>query len=302
LSGDDLLAVLPAATRASVVEVVEVCRVNGWNVTPADMAQVAVEVRRCIDGGASGVVVTHGTDTLEETAFAVDLFCRHLTATAPVVFTGAMLAADSLGADGLRNLAGAVAIAAAPRSRGRGVLVLMHEEIHRARWITKTRTTGMRPFQSPGGPIGHLVEERLVFYADDDGAAPGAVCAGEPMLVGEVHLVMAETGGDGSQVAWLVEQGAHGIVLVGTGAGNVPGGYVAAVEAATAADVPVVITSRSLGTTAPIYGGPGGNATLVGLGVVDGHGLSPGKARLALLARRGLAEHAEPLASWMARL
>jgi L-asparaginase len=301
LSGTEVLAPLPPGVRRQVTEVVEVCKVNGWNVAPADMVRVAAEVRRCIEAGADGVVVTHGTDTLEETAFVVDLFCRHLTDEVPIVFTGAMLAADALGADGMRNLAGAIAVASAPRARGRGVLVLVHEEIHTGRWITKTRATGMRPFQSPGGPVGHLVEERLVMYSEGGGELAPA-CAGAPALAGGVHLVLAETGGTGDEVAWRVGQGARGIVLVGTGAGNVPGTYVPAVQGALDAGVPVVITSRTLGATAPIYGGPGGNATLRGLGVVDGQGLSPGKARLALMARLATADTTEPLTSWMERL
>lgn len=302
IAGDRLLAELPDADRPSTVEVVEVCRVNGWDVTPDDMVAVAVEVRRCIAEGADGVVVTHGTDTLEETAFAVDLFCRHLTARAPIVFTGAMRAADEVGADGLRNLVDAMGVATDPGARGRGVLVVVHDEIHRARWVTKSRTTGMRPFRSLGGPIGQLVTGRVAYHSPRPDEGSLLACPGEPVLAEGVHVVMAETGGDGSMLTWALERGARGIVLVGTGAGNVPGTYRPAIDAAIDAAVPVVVTSRCLGMTGPIYGGPGGNATLLRRGVLDGRGLSPGKARLAVMAGLGRVEATEPLRTWMARL
>lgn len=300
LSGGQLLEGLPARRGGPSIEVVEISRVNGWNMTPHDMSAVADAARRAIDSGVEGVVVTHGTDALEETALVVDLYCRHLTRTAPIVFTGAMRSADAPGADGPANLVDALALVQDPMARGRGVLVVMHEEVHAARWISKTRATGARPFESVGGPVARIVMGRADLSLFPESADP--MLPGEIRLDATVRVVWAETGGEGSVLRWMRSQGAQAFVLVGTGAGNVPSGYVEAVHEAVAAGLLVVVTSRCQGQTAPIYGGPGGHATLHEHGVLDGRGLSPAKARVALMAALGSGMDRTEVEAWLAKL
>ncbi|TXS14252.1 asparaginase, partial [Streptomyces sp. adm13(2018)] len=137
-------------------------RVPSSTLTHADLAALAAEIRTTVAAG-SGAVVVQGTDTLEETAFLLDLLC---TTERPVVVTGAMRRPDLPGADGPANLAAALAVAADPACRDLGVLVVMADEIHAARHARKTHTTSVATFASPGtGPLGHVVEgaPRILF-------------------------------------------------------------------------------------------------------------------------------------------
>lgn len=283
------------------VDVVEICRANGWNVTPADIEEVVRAVGALVGAGAAGVVITHGTDTLEDTAFVLDLFCGEITDRVPVVVTGAIRAADELGTDGRRNLRDAIEVAGRADARGRGVLVVVHDELHAARHVTKAATVGFRPFVSPGGPVGHMVDGDVRWWG-----APGPSSRppiGPLDLGADVRTLITGPGDDGRAVDWAVSAGMAGIVLVGTGAGNVPGPCEAALGRAVAAGVAVVVTSRCGGPTAPVYGGPGGGARLRDLGVVDGRGLPPGKANLALRAALAwTAAEANEVAAWFASL
>ena len=128
--------------------------------TTADVLDALAWARAQVDGGAAGVVLTHGTDTLEETAFLLDLLWDR---PAPLVLTGAMRPPRSPGPDGPANLYAAVVVAAAPAGRDLGAVVVLDDEVHLARWVTKTRTGGVGAFASPGaGPVGRVAEGTLV--------------------------------------------------------------------------------------------------------------------------------------------
>jgi L-asparaginase len=297
-SPEDLIAGVPGVDEIAHVEVEEVTRVNGWNVTPELMVRTAERVRVAIADGVNGVVVTHGTDTLEETSFVTEMFCRHLTSVAPVLFTGAMRSADEVGSDGPRNLLDAIRLATNDSLRGWGVLVSMHERIYSARWLTKVRTTGMHPYDAASGPIGAIRLGEPIFY----GGRPSLEPIGVGPLDSSVAVAAVATGDDGAVLDWHRTRGARGMVLIGSGAGNVPGTYEDPIRRAIAAGVVVVIASRCLGSTAPVYSGPGGGATLAALGVVDGRGLSPAKARLALMAALGHDPDPAAVRSWFAAL
>jgi len=160
VSGEELVAGVPGLNRVADVQVEEIAAVTSWNLTPADMLRVARRAEEVLaEPGVEGVVVTHGTDTLEETAFLCDLTVR---SDGPVAVVGAMRSPDELSADGPRNLLNAVRVASAPEARGAGAVVVMNDEIHAARWVRKLDSGLASAFRSPRhGPIGRVAPDSL---------------------------------------------------------------------------------------------------------------------------------------------
>lgn len=300
VSAADLVAAVPQLEAHGPVEVEELAQVNGWNVTPDVMLRVADRARAALqDDGVDGVVVTHGTDTTEETLYLVDLLAGDATDNGGIVFACAMRSAGEVGADGPRNLANAAAIATDPQARGRGALLSVNDEIHCARWATKTDTTNVSTFRStPGGPVGRVVAGVPRF----DLPTPPRPPHGDGVET-RVALVKAYTGMEPGLLRWLVDdQGVQGLVLEGTGAGNVPGGLMSGIDHALARGVAVVVASRCwTGKPQPIYGGPGGGVTLAEHGVIRSNGLNGPKARLALMVGLGVTGDRDELADWFAR-
>ena len=279
VNAKELVELSPAiGGYASDVRVTDFGMLQSWNIGPEVMRRIAVAASDALhDDDVAGVVVTHGTDTMEETAFALDLL---VDSDRPVVFTGAMRNASDAGFDGPRNLAAAVRIAVDPSSRGRGTLLAMNDEIHAARYVTKTHTTSFSTFASPEtGPLG-IVDDRGVWYRSAITSGPHVVCSrAEP----NVHLVKMAAGADALILDALRNARVAGIVIEGSGAGNVPNVWNEPIAACIAASIPIVLVSRCLsGRIVPVYGGPGGGRTLHNLGVVDGGWLSGPKARVAL--------------------
>ncbi len=307
LSGRELLAGLPARISASTlagadtggvspqsgptvevaeVEVIDMSVPGSWNLSTQLACSIADVARSALEAGSNGVVITHGTDVLEETAWLAELIVRRTTALGPVVFTAAMRHADEFGGDGPRNLADALLLAADPVARDRGALICLNGEVHHARWATKQHSTALAAFISPGrGPVGAMTATGPVFYAASPSPPPPAVTAadGTTVLGGDVAIVSSHWDINPGLIPWLLDSGVAGIVVEGGGAGNVNGNLADGVLAAIDAGVPVVVTSRCRsGSVAPIYGGKGGFATLAAAGAVGSNGLSAGKARLAM--------------------
>ena len=286
-TGEELLARVPEIGSLAEIDVEAVATVNGWNMTPSLMMDLARRVGAALDGGGlDGVVVTHGTDTVEETAFLLDLVVE---SSKPVAFAVALRHLDELGSDGPRNLRDAVLVAAEPASRHRGALLVANQAIHAARFVTKVHTTHPNAFGSPGhGPIGFL-DDLDVHY----GRPP---LPRFPIRTGRVEervlQVTASGGQDGALLAWGVESGYRGFVIEGTGAGNVPAAMLPGIEAAMAAGLPVVLCSRvPEGPLATAYGGGvaarGGGLDLARLGLIPAPGLPGHKARVLLMAALG---------------
>jgi L-asparaginase len=251
------------------VEVEEVAHVNGWNVTPETMLEVA---RRASGGG---VVVTHGTDTIEETAFFCDL-----TVESDVVFAGAMRNGSEVSADGPRNLLCASQVAeAAP---GLGTVLVLNDEIHAARWARKQDSSRVSAFVSPGhGPVGIVVPGSVRITT----RPPRRFLVPLPDSLPPVPVVQTYTGIEEGLIETVLDAtGAAGLVLEGTGLGNVPGSAQRGIEAAVERGLPVVTATRvPSGGVHAVYGGPGGVVTLRELGVIGAGGLSAAKARLLLM-------------------
>ena len=223
-----------------------------------------------------GIVVTHGTDTLEETAFLCDLT---VSSDGPVVVVGAMRSPDEPSADGPRNLMNAVRVASAPAARGAGAVVAMNDEIHAARWVRKLDTALASAFGSPRhAPIGRVTPASV----DLTWLPPRGYTIEPPDdLPHEVALVSAYPGMDGAViVAALEASGAAGLVVEGTGSGNVPGtavrGRSASRDRSRAAGV--VATSRCRAGPGARDTAPRRRRRLRELGVVEAGPLSAGKA------------------------
>jgi L-asparaginase len=253
---------------------------HGAAIGPSHVWELAQAIQDEVRDGASGVVVTHGTDTLEETAYGLSLL---LEREVPVVLTGAMRGIDVPGSDGPANLAAALGTAADPRLAAFGPVVVFQDEVHSALWVSKVHTSRVAPFASPSaGPVGHIAEGRVHLVS-----APPAACT--PLRLfsppsARVELLWAVSGGDGLLVD-LLARAADGIVVAGTGGGHVSPGLADSLLAYVASGRPAVLASRC--GNGPIlrdtYGGPGSERRLLTGGVVAAGQLSPVKARLRLL-------------------
>ncbi len=280
LDADDLVAAVPGLAELGLEITARTLRsLPSPSLGFGDLAALSAAVRAEIAAGAVGVVVTHGTDTIEETAIFLDLT---LDGDAPVVVTGAMRHPTSAGADGPANLFDAIRVAVSAAARGLGVLVVMSDEVHGARFVRKGHTSSTGAFASPGfGPYGLVVEGEPRMR----GAARIPLClpAGPAVEELRVGLVTVALGDDGE----LLRRGGDafdGLVIAGLGAGHVPAAMVPLVGE-FAARVPVVLASRT--GSGPVlrhtYGYPGSERDLLDRGLVHAGFLEPAKARVLLL-------------------
>lgn len=300
LTGADLTASVPGLGALGVaLDVRDAWAVPSASLTYRQILDVVVDAEAAVAAGAAGVVVTQGTDSLEETAYLADLLWRR---PEPIVFTGAMRNPTLAGADGPANLLAAVRVAAAPVARGLGALVAFHDEIHAARWVRKTHSTSTATFASPDlGPIGHVVEDRVRILARPDRRPPLPV-ADLDLDGARVALYPVVFDDDGALLAGLADTH-RGLVVAGFGVGHVPSSL-APVLGALAERIPVVLTSRTGGGSAlrQTYGAVGSETDLLRRGLVDGGLLHPYKARvlLRLLLAAG-ADRAAVAAAFAAR-
>ncbi|MFC9589744.1 asparaginase [Streptomyces sp. NPDC056944] len=252
-------------------------RVPSSTLSFEDLAALADEVRKAVADG-SGVVVVQGTDTLEETAFLLDLLC---TTEQPIAVTGAMRRPDLPGADGPANLAAALAVAADPACRNLGVLVVLADEIHAARLARKTHTTSLATFASPGaGPLGTVVEgePRILLRP----AVPTALCPLKLDPSVRVALVTLSLG-DRGELLEAVDHRFQGLVVAAFGGGHAPAPLVEPL-AEIARRIPVVLASRTGGgaTLTDTYRSPGSEYDLLHHGLIPAGPLDPAKARILL--------------------
>jgi L-asparaginase len=286
LSGAQILAgVTPSADVT--VELCDFRRLPGSSLTLEDLAELIGRIHQVTAAGA-GVVVVQGTDTIEETAFLLDLTCR---TTRPVVVTGAMRRPDAPGADGPANLAAAIAVAADADCRELGVLVVLADEIHAARYVRKAHTTSVATFASPTtGPLGLVVEGRpRILLRPQRPSVTAPLRLALPARVALVTLAL----GDRGELLEGIDERFDGLVVAGFGAGHVPSWLVGPL-AGLAARLPVVLASRT-GSGALLthtYRGPGSEYELLRRGLIPAGFLDPPKARLLLHAL--LADGAAP--------
>ena len=280
ISGEDLLATVPEVSKYATVEVKNVSNVPSDYMDPVRWTTLTREVNTALARPeVAGVIISHGTDTLEETAYWLDLT---VDSDKPVVLIGAQRNASESDFDGPRNLLNAVRIAVDPQSKGKGAVLAMNSQINSARDVTKTHTSSVETFKSGDfGFLGEVDFDRIVYWR-----APlrrqhlPIKTDGMPY----VEIVPMYGGADGYLIKAALDHGAKGLVVEGLGWGNVNKPMYAAIKDAIAKGVPVVITSRvPNGRVLPNYGWEGGGKTLVDAGAVMGDDLSPQKARILLM-------------------
>lgn len=282
LSGREILASVPGWGEVARVEVREFGRFPGPHMTIERMWELRAAISRACSEGADGVVVTHGTDTIEETAYLLD---RSLPPQAPVVVTGAMRNVTELSWDGPANLMAALRVAAAPEARGRGTMVVMDERIIQGAEVVKTHTEEFGTFQSPNwGPLGIVDKGEVLFYRESRRKATLVPAA----PVCPVDLIKIVAGADSRLIEASLETGAHGIVLEALGRGNVPPAVVPGIRRWVEAGRPVVVTSRSLrGRVLDTYAYAGGGHELHEMGVLFADHLTGQQARIELMLALG---------------
>ena len=276
----DLLAAVPGIERVASLRCEQVFQVASPEITEAHWLTLAQRLNAVLSQGAvTGAIVTHGTDTLEETAYFLNLVIKH---DKPVVVVGAMRPSDAASADGPANLRNAVAIAASPQARGQGVLVTLNDRIEAAREVTKTNTSALEAFRSPDlGPLGQMQDGLPVFYRqslrrhtrDTDLDISGI------SELPKVGIVYGYAGVDGTALDAFAAAGVKGLVYAGTGNGSVPTHLQPRLAELRAAGIVVVRSSR-------VNGGTVTRNTEVDddrLDLVTADTLNPQKARVLLM-------------------
>jgi len=290
LGAAELVASIPELAKVAQIEARSPMRLPSPSLSLANLVDVAREVEEGFRQGVDGAVVIQGTDTLEESAFLLDLL---VPGDKPVVVTGAMRGADAPGADGPANLLAAALVATSQEARGQGVFVVLNYDIHAARFVQKMHTTHPSAFESPlTGPLGVVAEGRPRFYTRVDRKPCLPIALGAPPPVPLIRIAM---GSEGRFLNALPDLGYKGLVVEGLGAGHVPADM-AAVMGEISARIPVALASRC--AAGPVftstYGYPGGEIDLVRRGLIPSGFLTGLKARLLLgLALRSDGDHAK---------
>lgn len=282
LSGAQLVEAVPELNEVARIEVEPVASIGSSDMTPEIWRKLAQRTNEVLaDPRFAGVVVTHGTDTMEETAYFLDLT---VTSGKPVILVGAQRAASIKDTDGPRNLLSAVRVAVSPEAVGKGAMIVMNDEINAAREVTKTSTLDVGTFQSlEFGKLGYVRDEGVRFYRAPTRRQTIAL---EPAAkLGRVEIVLHYAGADGSLIRALLERGGlDGLVIAGAGLGHVSGAMFEAIEQVRAKNIPVVVSTRVYtGRTLPLYAAKGSGVSLVNIGCVHADNLSPQKARVLLM-------------------
>ncbi len=275
--GDSLVGAVPELLDYAKVRVEEFSRIGSSQMTPAHWLRLSKRINTLFqDSGLAGVVVTHGTDTLDETAFFLNLTVRDRR---PVVLVGSMRSANEISADGPANLLNAVRVAVSQESAGKGVLVVLNEDVAAARDVWKTDNRRVHTFRSPElGFIGFADPDTVIFYRSPLRLHTWQV-EFQPTTIDSlprVEIAVDYTGFDGSTVDYLTSRRPDGIVLATFAGGRMSAGARRAIAQAAEAGTPVVIASRVPGGR--IVGNPLGD-----IPAVVARDLPPHKARILLM-------------------
>ncbi|MBN1232254.1 MAG: asparaginase [Candidatus Coatesbacteria bacterium] len=280
-SGAELIASVPQVSEYAHVDICEFMNIPSPHITPEKMFDLAKEVDRQIKY-YDGIIITHGTDTLEETAYMLDLVC---SSSKPIVFTAAMRSNDDIGVDGPRNLLSSVRTVCSPSAIGKGVMVVLNDTIFGAREVTKTCTNNVAAFESPQyGHLGVVDEDRIVFYREStvrDRIITDSIDS-------RVELIKMTAGSDSKFFHTCIDAGMKGIVVEALGRGNIPPSAIEGVKKALDAKLIIIMVSRTYnGRVLDVYGYEGGGKKLKEMGVIMGGDLRGPKARIKLMVLLG---------------
>lgn len=297
LNEDELFSMVKSINNLVELESIDFSNLPSPHITPDIMMDLASLVKENIKReDITSIVITHGTDTLEETAYLLDL-C--VDTPKPIVITGAMRNFSELGYDGSSNLSAAICTAISPESRNKGVLVVMNNEVNAATEVTKTNTLSLNTFQSTEfGPLGIVDHDEVIYYRD--------IIAKQhidtDIIEKKVALIKSVPGMESDVLNFYVDSGYKGIVIESLGRGNLPPAMISGIKKATENHIPVVMVSRcNTGRVLDTYGYEGGGRHLRNLGVIFGGNLPGQKIRIKLMLTLGLTNDIKEIRSILER-
>lgn len=265
------------------IDVIEVKSIDSSEMTLEDLRDIANAIQSSLDAGVDGIVLTHGTDTMEETAYMMDLI---FATEVPIVFTGSQLSIEDLGFDGHSNIRDAVLTASSDESRGQGVLIVFDQSIIAAHGAIKQNSIGLHAFTSYlGGELGVLYDGRVTYY-NLKNKRPHFTVDLSQAFTRNVHLVRMVLDFNADYLNYLVDHDCDGLIIESLGAGQIFPDAVPAVHKALDKNIPVIVVSRSYtGGVVSLYDGEGGGAALEQAGCTFDQGsLNGSQARIKLIA------------------
>ncbi len=281
--GEELMRGLAFPGEEFILEFDEFSNVPSPWIKPEDMMKISERINS-LALECDGIVITHGTDTLEETAYFLSLT---YSGDKPVVMTAAMRAPPDLGIDGPRNIYDSIKTALEDASRSRGVMVVINNSIFSPRDVTKISTSNLAAFTSPEYGLLGTIDEKVIYFSK----TVDRERINTSSLALPVDLIQAYSGADSRLIRHSVNSGARGIVLEALGRGNVPPGMLEGIKYALDKGLPVVVSTKvQNGRVAPTYGYEGGGRDLADLGCYFAGNLRANKARIKLMLALGTKE------------
>lgn len=279
LNSEEIMAMVTNIENFAEIEIINFANLPSPHITPTIMIDLAKVVKQNIERkDVTGVIVTHGTDTLEETAFLLDLIINN---EKPIIVVGAMRNSSELGYDGSSNLAASICTAVSDRAKNKGVLVVMNNEVNAASQVTKTNTLSLDTFKSPEfGPLGIVDNDEVIFYRD----IINRQFIDTDCLENKVALIKSVPGMESDILNFYIDSDYKGIVIESLGRGNLPPAMLPGIKKAINNNIPIVIVSRCpTGRVLDTYGYEGGGRNLREMGVIFGGNLPGQKARIKLM-------------------
>jgi len=282
LSGEQILSMVSNKDKLSEIEVVDFCKIPGPHMTIDKLLELKKRIQEILNReDISGVIVTHGTDTLEETAYFLDLTLKH---EKPIVVVGSMRNISELGYDGPSNLAAGICVATSDKAKNKGVLVVLNNEVNLASEVVKTNTSSLDTFKSPYGTFGMVDENELIIYRN----CTYRQYISTDVVERRVDIIQAALDMDARFIKSSVDSGAIGLIIEGMGRGNLPLKMLEGVKYALSKNVIVIIVSRcGSGRVFGSYGYEGGGKELSDIGAIMGGEMRGLKARIKLMLALG---------------
>ena len=284
LNSEEIMAMVTNIENFAEIEMINFGNLPSPHITPPIMMDLARIVKLNIERqDVTGVIVTHGTDTLEETAYLLDLI---INSEKPIIVVGAMRNSSELGYDGSSNLAASICTAISDRAKNKGVLVVMNNEVNAASQVTKTNTLSLDTFKSPEfGPLGIVDNDEVIFYRD----IVSRQFIDTDVLENKVALIKSVPGMESDVIDFYIDTNYKGIVIESLGRGNLPPAMIPGIKRAIDKNIPIVMVSRCpTGRVLDTYGYEGGGRNLRDMGVIFGGNLPGQKARIKLMLILGV--------------
>lgn len=284
LNSEEIMAMVTNIENFAEIETVNFGNLPSPHITPNIMMDLAKIVKQNIEReDVTGLVVTHGTDTLEETAYLLDLIINN---EKPIIVVGAMRNSSELGYDGSSNLAASICTAISDKAKNKGVLVVMNNEVNAASQVTKTNTLSLDTFKSPEfGPLGIVDNDEVIFYRD----IVSRQFIDTQVIENKVGLIKAVPGMESDILDFYIYNDYKGIIIEALGRGNLPPSMLPGIQRAIKSNIPIVMVSRCpTGRVLDTYGYEGGGRNLREMGVILGGNLPGQKARIKLMLILGV--------------